>query len=93
MPAIVILIFLVVLLVDCFAAPAFTAEGFTVHEKRSLKPHEWIKRSRARPDDTLPVRIGLKQRNLENAEQYIFDVAHPSSPNYGTLFNPFHTGS
>lgn len=32
---------------------------------------------------TLPVRIGLTQQNLHRAEEFIYDVANPNSPNYG----------
>ena len=31
----------------------------------------------------LPVRIALKQRNLENGYNHLLNVSHPSSPNYG----------
>ena len=38
---------------------------------------------KAQPEEVLPVRIGLKQQNLHNAEQYLMDVSDPRSPNYG----------
>lgn len=62
------------------AAPA---THYEVHEKRGAPPHAWDRHSSASPDQVLPVRIGLKQRNLEHAERFLNDVAHPSSPNFG----------
>jgi tripeptidyl-peptidase-1 len=32
------------------------------------------------------VRIGLTQSNLHRAEEYLLDVSHPRSPNYGKLW-------
>lgn len=67
----------------CFAAP--TAEGSTyqLHEKRDGAPHSWTKRSRAEHAELLPVRIGLTQRNLHRAEEFVLDIADPTSPNFG----------
>ncbi|EON95925.1 putative subtilisin-like protein [Phaeoacremonium minimum UCRPA7] len=36
----------------------------------------------------LPVRIGLAQQNLHRAEEFISEVAHPESPNYGKHWSP-----
>ena len=69
-----------------FSAAAVAAPSqvkHVLHEKRDGHPHNWGKRSRASSDDILPIRIGLRQRNLENAEEYIKDVADPKSPNFG----------
>lgn len=63
------------------AAP--TSGRYNIHEKRDGQPHAWQKRHRAVADQVLPIRIALKQRNLENAESYIYDVADPNSPNFG----------
>ena len=65
----------------CSAAP--TSGGYNLHEKRDGQPHAWQKRHRAVADHVLPIRIALKQRNLENSASYIYDVADPSSPNFG----------
>lgn len=70
-------------------APAPTEHGtYVLHEKRSGEPHAWDKHSRTAKDHVLPVRIGLKQQNLDLAEEYINDVAHPDSPNYGKHWTP-----
>lgn len=68
---------------ECLAAPARGAKSHTLHEKRNGVPEEWIKRSRAHAANVLPVRIGLKQRNLEHAESYMEDVSNPFSLNFG----------
>lgn len=64
------------------AAPAATP--YVVHEKRSIGLSQWTrsdaKLSRAA---TVPVSIGLMQRNLENGHDFLMDVSHPESPNYG----------
>ena len=41
------------------------------------------KRDRLSPRTLLPVRIGLAQNNLDKAHEYLMDVSHPNSPNYG----------
>ncbi|KAI1177804.1 peptidase S8/S53 domain-containing protein [Nemania sp. FL0916] len=65
------------------AAPS-PSKGHVLHEKRDGKPHLWEKRDRAARSQVLPIRIGLRQRNLENAERYIYEVSDPHSPNFGT---------
>ncbi|KAI0451280.1 peptidase S8/S53 domain-containing protein [Xylaria acuta] len=70
----------------CSAIPSSAApssNGHVLHEKRDGAPHLWQKRDRATPSQVLPIRIGLRQRNLENAESYIYEVADPTSPNFG----------
>ncbi|RYC54461.1 hypothetical protein CHU98_g11749 [Xylaria longipes] len=67
--------------VPSLAAPSST--GHVLHEKRDGEPHLWRKRDRATSSQVLPIRIGLRQRNLENAESYIYEVADPDSPNFG----------
>ena len=54
-----------------------------LHEKRDYDPPQWERLGRADPQQRLPVRIALRQRNVEHAEEYIYDVADPRSPNYG----------
>lgn len=54
-----------------------------LHEE--VPPHQdnWSKSHRLDQNAVLPVRIGLTQQNLHRAEDFINDVAHPDSPNYG----------
>jgi tripeptidyl-peptidase-1 len=46
----------------------------------------WVKGERVPAAKHLPVRIGLTQSNLHRAEEYLLDVSHPKSPNYGKLW-------
>jgi tripeptidyl-peptidase I len=68
-------------------AAAAPSETHAVHEKRHAAPFAWKRHSRAVKEQVLPIRIGLKQRNLEHADRFIQDVADPDSPNYGTTRN------
>ncbi len=45
-----------------------------VHEKRHAPPRKWVKRDRIAADAVLPMRIGLKQRNLEDGHSFLMDV-------------------
>lgn len=64
-------------------AAAVPSETHAVHEKRNAAPFAWKRHSRAVKEQVLPIRIGLKQRNLKHADRFIQDVADPDSPNYG----------
>jgi len=65
-----------------FAIP--TSSPHVTHEKRNDGPYSlWARHSRAQGHEVLPVRIGLKQRNLEHAERFIQEVSDPSSPHFG----------
>jgi hypothetical protein len=69
-----------------YAATGYSAPttSHVLHEKRNDSPQTpWKRHSRAQGHEVLPMRIGLKQRNLEHAERYIDDIANPSSPNFG----------
>lgn len=58
-------------------------DAHVLHEKRNGEPIAWQKDARAARHHVLPIRIGLKQRNLEHAERFIYDISDPESPNYG----------
>jgi tripeptidyl-peptidase-1 len=53
-----------------------------LHERRDVPSRAWIKRDRVLPSAHLPVKIGLKQQNLDKGYGYLMDVSDPSSPNY-----------
>ncbi|CAE7195937.1 hypothetical protein P3342_009989 [Pyrenophora teres f. teres] len=55
----------------------------TIHERRDALPAAWTKHSRAPRDAVMPVRIGLKQRNLEHGDRFLHDISDPDSPNFG----------
>lgn len=69
-----------------FASALPSAEPHVLHEKRDGLPVAWRHHSRAERSTVLPVRIGLKQRNLELGSRYIADVADPKSPNFGMYY-------
>lgn len=54
-----------------------------VHEKRAGPPRGWTKRNALDRRAVLPMRIGLKQSNLEKTWEWLSDVSHPESENYG----------
>ena len=68
------------LAVSVVASPFST---HVVHERRSHAPNGWTKRSQLHRNAILPMRIGLKQSNIDRGYEYLDDVSHPSSPNYG----------
>lgn len=55
----------------------------TVHEKRDGPADLWTKQSRAQQDVILPIRVALKQQNLDNGERLLVDISDPDSPNFG----------
>ncbi|OTA67118.1 hypothetical protein K449DRAFT_455218 [Hypoxylon sp. EC38] len=59
-----------------------------LHEKRETTSKVWIKRDAVSPKMSLPMRIGLKQSNLDNGHNLLMDVSHPDSPNYGKYYTP-----
>ena len=55
-----------------------------VHEKRSTQMQKWSRRDVILSRDTIiPVSIGLAQSNLDNGYDFLMDVSHPGSPNFG----------
>jgi tripeptidyl-peptidase-1 len=47
---------------------------YALHEKRSSVPRLWSRSNRVEREAILPIRIGLTQNNLENAEMHLMDV-------------------
>ncbi|OHW92825.1 pro-kumamolisin [Colletotrichum incanum] len=66
-----------------FANPVTRSHKHVVHEERHPARREWVKNHRLHTMARLPVRIGLAQSNLHRANEFMNDVAHPDSPNYG----------
>jgi tripeptidyl-peptidase-1 len=55
-----------------------------VHEKREVQLNKWTRRDiKLNRDATIPMSIGLKQKNLDNGYDFLMDVSHPDSANYG----------
>ena len=57
-----------------------------LHEKRHSSAIPGDANTQARkvdPETLLPIRIALKQQNLDHGYAYLMEVSHPSSPTYG----------
>lgn len=55
-----------------------------VHEKRSgVSSWSHVTNSKPNGHTTLPVRIGLKQSNLDRGHDILMDISSPTSENYG----------
>ncbi|MCJ1286094.1 hypothetical protein MMC26_005437 [Xylographa opegraphella] len=68
-----------------YAAPH--AATHAIHERRDYTPTSWVKRDRILPTTTIPVRVGLRQSNLEKGYDFLMDVSHPASTNYAKHWN------
>lgn len=71
------------LLFSTIVSGSAISSGHVIHEKREVSAEGWMKGSRLHPDTKIPLRISLTQQDLERGHEYIMDVSHPSSPNYG----------
>lgn len=54
-----------------------------LHEKRAHTPFGWSHERKHDALAVLPLRFGLKQANTHKLEEYLYDVADPTSPNFG----------
>lgn len=53
------------------------------HEKRDRLPLGWQYHEKLQSSEVLPMKIALTQSNLDKAEEFLMDVSHPESPNFG----------
>jgi tripeptidyl-peptidase I len=75
------------LLAQVSAAPV--PGPYVVHEKRDAQTTKWSRSAIKLPRDAIiPISIGLTRRNLENGYEFLMDVSHPESPNYGKHWSP-----
>lgn len=65
------------------APSVISGSPHVVHESRRSIPLGWAPVRRADPSMVLPLRFGLVQPNLDYLEDFVMDVSHPESPNYG----------
>ncbi|KAF8990974.1 peptidase S8/S53 domain-containing protein [Cyathus striatus] len=73
-----------VFLALCLVTSAFAEPvPYVLHEKRSRIPGGWTAIRRHEHSATLPLRFGLKQSNLHKLDEFLLDIAHPDSSNYG----------
>ena len=56
---------------------------YSIHEKRTHIPSDWSLTRRHDATSIIPLRFALKQRNIEDIGNYLYDVSHPKSPSYG----------
>lgn len=70
------------------ALPKINPSRHVIHERRDRLPDQWKRHSRSHPDSIIPLRIALKQNNLEKAHEYLMDVSDPESPNFGKHWSP-----
>lgn len=71
-------------ILTCLAAGHAVRETYVLHEKRDgTLPSSLTKRNKLDGSTTLPMRIGLTQNNLHKAHDWLNDVSHPTSLNYG----------
>ncbi|GJJ14188.1 hypothetical protein Clacol_008450 [Clathrus columnatus] len=61
-------------------------ERRSVHEKRDAVPTGWAPVQILRPDTPIRVQFSLKQSNIDKLDDYLLDIAHPESENYGRLW-------
>lgn len=70
------------------AAPLTDTQDYVVHEKRNIVPRGWVRRGRLDGNYRLPMRIALKQSNLDRLEEHLMTVSHPESMEYGHHWTP-----
>lgn len=65
-----------VVLNSLLAAGAIAAPtgSHVIHEKRDTNSPRWVKREALNPSTKVPVRIALKQNNLDKGMDYLLDV-------------------
>jgi tripeptidyl-peptidase-1 len=71
------------LLTAAIATPTANSKRHVVHERRERLPAHWKRSTKLHGDSSLPMRIALTQNNLDRADEFLMDIAHPESPNYG----------
>ncbi|KAI0399066.1 peptidase S8/S53 domain-containing protein [Xylaria palmicola] len=69
---------------------ALPTTDHVLHEKRDGVPEHWTKISEASADTPIDLRFALKQSNLDRAEEYMREVSHPDSKDYGRFWTPQH---
>ncbi|WPH02942.1 alkaline serine protease AorO [Acrodontium crateriforme] len=73
------------------AALAASAEALAVphalHEKRETPTRNWQKRSPVAREIKMPMRIGMKQSNLHQADALLLEISDPDSPKYGKHYS------
>lgn len=71
---------LAALVASAIAAPSLS---HVRHEKRNSLPPGWKRHGKIASHEVLPMRFALSQNNLDKADEFLMDVSHPDSPNFG----------
>ena len=66
-----------------FIASSPTSSPLVLHEKRLDLLNNPFRTRRVDGETLLPIRIALKQRNLEHGYDHLMETSHPESPKYG----------
>lgn len=61
---------------------------FVLHERRSRSPSGWVLERKHDASAVLPLRFGLTQSNIQNLEEYLYDISDPDSSNFGKHWTP-----
>lgn len=75
------------LAVQALALPSTPYVNNAVHEKRNeIQQRRWVRGNPVEADHILPVRVGLKQSNLDKGMEYLLEVyVHVPPPNNAIL--------
>ena len=72
-----------ILLASALVAAKPVFPSYALHERRAYIPSGWSWVQRHDAASVLPLRFGLAQTNVHHMDEYVNDVSHPDSPNYG----------
>ncbi|KAL8935586.1 MAG: hypothetical protein Q9216_005353 [Gyalolechia sp. 2 TL-2023] len=64
-------------------ALALPSVNHVVHEERERLPPGWQYHEKLESSEVLPMRIALTQSNLDKADEFLMEVSHPESSNFG----------
>ncbi|KAF2217659.1 hypothetical protein CERZMDRAFT_108334 [Cercospora zeae-maydis SCOH1-5] len=74
---------------SCLSSPlSGTGAVYVVHERKSIRLHDWSRIERRYAAFTIPLRIALAQANLDQAEDWLLQTSHPASSKYGQHWSP-----
>ena len=74
MPSLLNFLFAVTALSASLGAAVPTGASYVLHEKRGAPSRSWVKRDRVDADALLPIKIGLKQKNLHKGYSWLMEV-------------------
>ncbi|KAF2158993.1 hypothetical protein M409DRAFT_38027 [Zasmidium cellare ATCC 36951] len=69
-------------LATALAVPLERKAEYAVHSEHFV-PRGWRRLDTPRPDDTIALRLGLKQGSFHELERHLYEVSDPDHPRYG----------